>query len=73
MNENQVIEMLIKQNERLMAIIEKFADKDQKIINDIKVNSYNGSSATSEAECAPKDVEIGNYVSDSQNVKQTIQ
>lgn len=40
MEEKEIINMLIKQNNRLMQILEKFADKDINVV----VNSYNGAS-----------------------------
>lgn len=44
MENEKVIEMLMKQNERLMQIIEAFASKE--IIVNSTVNSYNGSSSS---------------------------
>ena len=46
MTEKEIIEMLLAQNDRLMKVIETFANKEIKMINDIKVNSYNGSNAS---------------------------
>ena len=41
MSENEVITLLREQNERLLNILEKFAEKEINIV----VNSYNGASA----------------------------
>lgn len=53
MENEKVIEMLMKQNERLMQIIETFASKENHITvtaGNPVVNSYNGSNATAEAD-----------------------
>ena len=43
MTDKQIIEILQQQNERLLQILEKFADKEQHV--NVVVNSYNGSEA----------------------------
>lgn len=49
MKHEEVIELLTKQNERLLTILEKFAEKDINIV----VNSYNGAYGESNVENAP--------------------
>lgn len=55
MADKEIIELLAKQNERLMQIIEQFAGKEQNV--HVVVNSYNGSNAEA---TSGKDVLHGN-------------
>ena len=43
MTDKQIIEILQQQNERLLQILQKFADKEQHV--NVVVNSYNGGRA----------------------------
>lgn len=57
MTDKEIIEMLLQQLadakaeiKTLHGIIENYSKQETKVINDIKVNSYNGSTATAEAD-----------------------
>ena len=52
MTHEQVIKLLTEQNERLLTILEKFAEKDINIV----VNSYNGAYGDSSVDNAPTSI-----------------
>lgn len=70
MNEQEIIALLVKQNEKLMTIIEKFAEKELKVV----VNSYNNTSSCADIENKPSqktDNRTTKYAPDTQvNCKQ---
>lgn len=71
MSDKEIIEMLMKQNERLMQIIENYSKQETKVINDIKVNSYNGSQATAENGHTDNNIKSARNVTGSGDVKDT--
>lgn len=71
MSESEMIEILKEQNERLLSILEKFAEKDINIHT--IVNSYNGSASQSSLNATEEHKEkINNYhdTANNFNVKQ---
>ena len=61
MSENEVITLLREQNERLLNILEKFAEKDINIV----VNSYNGASAQTNLDQSEEHKEKISHVTNS--------